>query len=372
MKSALHFLSLLLFLLFPSCEKEIAQWRGPARDGIYQDKNLLKEWPEDGPALALKIEDVGKGLSQPVVYKNKIYITGIKHDTLDVISVFDMAGKLLWEKEFSTAWPRTYPESRGTPTIENGRIYLIGGSGELVCLSTKNGDLIWKQDKSDGNPDSTAIGSWVSFDETTPNYTNEVYLIGTYDGIAYNLAKKVQFISVNDKAYTFLIGDPDTIGPDTIEVIKDNRINYIQFSLEDNSTLQLEPEKEEWDILFSQYFTILYTDDSIRAPYYVRGVLLNPNLVEAALDTTINFLDVNYSNASLNTFSSSQDIIGHDWKSVTVDEASNSAEYKVRPGYTYIVRDANNVLYKFRFKSYFNKSGIKGYPSIEFARLNTE
>ena len=146
MKSALHFLSLLLFLLFPSCEKEIAQWRGPARDGIYPDKNLLKEWPEDGPALALKIEDVGKGLSQPVVYKNRIYITGIKHDTLDVISVFDMAGKLLWEKEFSTAWPRTYPESRGTPTIENGRIYLIGGSGELVCLSTKNGDLIWKQD----------------------------------------------------------------------------------------------------------------------------------------------------------------------------------------------------------------------------------
>ena len=146
MKSVLLFLSVVLFLFFSSCKNEIAQWRGPARDGNYPDKNLLKEWPAEGPALTLKIENVGKGLSQPVVYKNKIYITGIKYDTLDVISVFDNSGKLLWEKDFSTAWKRTYPESRGTPTIENDRIYLVGGSGELVCLSAKNGELIWKQD----------------------------------------------------------------------------------------------------------------------------------------------------------------------------------------------------------------------------------
>lgn len=134
------------FILFSSCQNEIAQWRGPVRDGIYPDKNLLKEWPADGPALKLKIEAIGKGLSQPLVYKNKIYITGIKHDTLDVLSVIDMQGELLWEKAFSTAWQRAYPESRGTPTIENNRIYVIGGSGELVCLRATNGDLLWKQD----------------------------------------------------------------------------------------------------------------------------------------------------------------------------------------------------------------------------------
>jgi hypothetical protein len=246
------------------------------------------------------------------------------------------------------------------------------GSTDMESVFTMSPDYIWQQDKSDGNPDSTAIGSWVSFENEIPGYTNEVYLLGTYDGIAYNLVKKVQFISVDEEAYTFLIGDPEVSVPDTIEVLKDNSFSYTQFSMETNSTIQLEPEKESWDILFEQYFTILFTDDSIPAPYYVRGVLLNPNQVEAALDTTIHFLDVNYANAIQNTFSSTQDFIGHDWKSVSVDEASNSAEYKVRPGYTYIVRDASNELYKFRFKSYFNKSGIKGYPSIEFARLSPE
>ncbi len=246
------------------------------------------------------------------------------------------------------------------------------GSTKLDSVFTANPEYIWGADRSDGNPDSTAVGSWVSFNHGISSYTNEVYLLGIYDGIAYNIAKKVQFISVNEEAYTFLISDPDVSDPDTIQIMKDNSVNYVQFSIEEYNTIQLEPEKEIWDILFQQYFTILYTDDSIPAPYYVRGVLLNPNQVEAALDSTIHFLDVNYSHAIQNSFSSTQDFIGHDWKSVTVDEGSNTAEYKVRPGYTYIVRDANNELYKFRFKSYFNNSGIKGYPSIEFARLNTD
>jgi outer membrane protein assembly factor BamB len=145
MKLYILLLSAFVISLVSSCD-EIAQWGGPNRDGIYPDKGLLKTWPADGPALKLKIENIGKGLSQPVVYKSVIYVTGLKSDTLDVLSAFDMKGNLLWEKEYSRAWPRTYPESRGTPTIEKNRIYLVGGMGDLVCLSTNGGELIWKKE----------------------------------------------------------------------------------------------------------------------------------------------------------------------------------------------------------------------------------
>jgi len=131
--------------LFQQGSQEIAQWRGPNRDGIYPDKGLLKVWPEEGPKQKLKIEGIGRGLSQPIVYKNHIYVTGLKSDSVDVISAYDMEGKLKWDKVFSSAWHRTYPESRGTPTIENNRIYLIGGMGDLVCLDARNGNIIWKQ-----------------------------------------------------------------------------------------------------------------------------------------------------------------------------------------------------------------------------------
>ena len=131
----------LVMILSP--DNEIAQWGGPARDGTFPETGLLKQWPAEGPALKLKIENLGKGLSQPVLYKNVFYVTGLKSDSLDVISACDMNGKLLWEKTYSRAWIRTYPESRGTPTIENNLIYLIGGMGDLVCLSTIGGEEIY-------------------------------------------------------------------------------------------------------------------------------------------------------------------------------------------------------------------------------------
>lgn len=147
MRSSLLFLFAAFILLLTSCtsNNEIAQWRGPLRDGHYPDTKLLKVWPKAGPALVLKIEDIGKGLSQPVVYDNVIYLSGLKSDSLDVLSAYNMDGSLRWEKVYSRAWQRSYPESRGTPSIENNRIYLVGGAGKLVCLSTNKGEILWEK-----------------------------------------------------------------------------------------------------------------------------------------------------------------------------------------------------------------------------------
>ncbi len=243
------------------------------------------------------------------------------------------------------------------------------GSADMSLDYSGKNEYLWRSDKSDGNPDSTAVGEWVSMDGGEPVYANEVMLLGQYDGITYKIEKKLQFIKVDQGSYKFLVNDPELSIPDTVVVIKNISFNYVHYSIENNELKQLEAGKNDWDILFTQYFTILFTDDGIAAPYYVRGVLLNPNGVESALDTITHFFDVNASNALGNEFSSAQDAIGHDWKSVEVDQGSNSAEYKVRPGYTYIVRDGNDDLYKFRFKSFFNESGQKGFPSFEYSKL---
>ena len=56
-------------ILFLNSSNDIAQWRGPDRDGIYPDKNLLKEWPSEGPELELKIEGIGKDYLNPLSTK---------------------------------------------------------------------------------------------------------------------------------------------------------------------------------------------------------------------------------------------------------------------------------------------------------------
>ena len=137
----------LAFSTFSEVSGQItAQWRGPGRDGHYPCTGLLRSWPENGPTQIMTLTGVGKGYSQPVVYENKIYITGMKNETTDVLSVFDMTGKRLWEKEYGPAWDRSYPETRSTPTIENGKVYLVGGQGMVSCLDAQTGAIIWQKD----------------------------------------------------------------------------------------------------------------------------------------------------------------------------------------------------------------------------------
>src|SRR5665648_44715 len=101
------FFCLLSLLLSPVFGQETSQFRGPLRDGAYPEKGLLTKWPATGPKLELQIAGIGKGYSQPIVYKGIIYTTGIKHDTMDVISAYDLKGKLLWEKAYGKAWPNS-------------------------------------------------------------------------------------------------------------------------------------------------------------------------------------------------------------------------------------------------------------------------
>jgi len=67
----------------PAGPNDFPQWRGPNRDGISNDKGLLKEWPEAGPAVAWQIDDVGAGYSS-VAVKDGLLVTmgdldGVEH-----------------------------------------------------------------------------------------------------------------------------------------------------------------------------------------------------------------------------------------------------------------------------------------------------
>jgi len=125
----------------------IAEFRGPGRQGIYPETDLLKSWPVQGPALEWTISDFGKGYSQPVVYNHVIYISGTK-DSLNLVSAYTMQGKLLWQTVYGKYWIRTYPENRCTPTVEGDRLYIASGIGEICCIYSKTGEIAWKVDAS--------------------------------------------------------------------------------------------------------------------------------------------------------------------------------------------------------------------------------
>lgn len=147
----MRMLFVLFSILFSTTliSQEVVEFRGVGRTGHYNETGLLKEWPEEGPELVLKIEGIGKGYSQPVVADGKIFITGIKNDGTDAISAYDLNGHLLWETDYGRSWIRTYSDSRSTPTYENEKLYVASGTGQLCSIDASSGEILWRVDAVD-------------------------------------------------------------------------------------------------------------------------------------------------------------------------------------------------------------------------------
>ncbi len=122
-------------------------FRGPERDGHYKETGLLKSWPAEGPQLLWETMDAGKGYSSPLIYNNRLYITGMNEsEDKEIFSAYTPDGKKIYEIIYGTPWNKSYPETRSTPTIEGNKAYVISGSGEINCLNIENGNIIWQVD----------------------------------------------------------------------------------------------------------------------------------------------------------------------------------------------------------------------------------
>jgi outer membrane protein assembly factor BamB len=125
------------------------QWRGPHRDGISQEKGLLKEWPKDGPKLLWHLKDLGSGYSTPAVVGDTLYLisnTGMDDEHVQALSV--TSGKQKWSTKIGKVGPNQgpqYPGSRSTPTVEGEFLYAEGSDGDLVCLEAGTGVIRWQK-----------------------------------------------------------------------------------------------------------------------------------------------------------------------------------------------------------------------------------
>ena len=136
-------LAISFFLLVVMVFAQPIQWRGPQRDGKFTDTGLLKKWPVTGPELMLKVEGIGKGYSSVVATDKFIFASGMI-DTLDYLSCITPEGTIKWKVAYGRSWTKSFPETRSTPTIEDDRVYIISGTGELVCLNVSDGAIRWK------------------------------------------------------------------------------------------------------------------------------------------------------------------------------------------------------------------------------------
>lgn len=136
-------ISIAFILLAVLAIAQPVQFRGPHRDGKFDETGLLKKWPDAGPQLLLKVEGIGKGYSSVVATDQYIFATGMI-DTLDYLSCITPDGTVKWKVPYGRSWVKSFPDTRGSATVEGDRVYVISGTGQLSCLNVADGTTRWK------------------------------------------------------------------------------------------------------------------------------------------------------------------------------------------------------------------------------------
>lgn len=329
MRSLLHIL--LLVLLLPSCFKE---------------EDMVQ--PHEQGDLEVGQVALGSG------YERQVYF--------DLFSNDEIASNLIGE------WDLSFESSTGEWIIRlnSAKFMLAGNSGNSeFSAEIPQEDLELVFDKSDGNPDSTAIGSWYEIRGDSLRSLQYVYLVdrGRDENNVAGGFKKVQFDMAGEN-YVMRYANTDNSGDTIVVITRDPEMDKIYYSF-DGGIKDVAPLPDQWSLLFSRYTTMLQTDDGENYPYLVTGVLLNPHGVVAVRDTIHDFMEIDIEHVPELEFNSRADLIGYDWKDYNFD----AGVYTIEPDMNYVIRDKDGFFYKLRFIDFNNDLGEKGYPEFEFVRL---
>jgi outer membrane protein assembly factor BamB len=122
------------------------QWRGPNRDDVSKETGLLKEWPAGGPKKVWTFDKAGKGYAGYSIAAGKLYTLGTRDGKEVLLSLDAGTGKELWATPVSDILGNRWGDGpRGTPTVDNDRVYALSGPGTLICAQVRDGKIVWSK-----------------------------------------------------------------------------------------------------------------------------------------------------------------------------------------------------------------------------------
>ncbi len=143
-------LTVLSVMLLGQVRADWPQFQGPNRDSHSPETGLLKQWPEGGPKLNWTFKDCGLGYSSAAIVGDRLYISGARGEQELLICLDAAKGKELWTcaigPKFNFDGNSWGPGPRATPTVGDGRVFALGGFGNLVCVDAASGKLLWSKE----------------------------------------------------------------------------------------------------------------------------------------------------------------------------------------------------------------------------------
>lgn len=282
---------------------------------------------------------------------------------------YDLASGAPVLSHLKTSWDLGFENSAsGWKIVPNSSCFMktafVQGKSFGQPLDTTG--LQWIFNPSDGSADSITFGRWFQVENGDTVGNQQVTIIDRGQDEAGIHRGLYQFVadSLSGGVYYFRLAKLDGSQPMSYHVTKTVGTHYTLFSIDNPQAAISEAPAADYDLLFTQYTTLLFTDAGVPYPYIVTGVLLAPD-VAVGRDTVRSFADIDFASASTASFSQQRDAIGYDWKKYDMDAGT----YTLIPNRNYIIRGRQGFYYKLRFVGFTDRFLERGFISFEYQRL---
>ncbi|MGL5096946.1 MAG: PQQ-binding-like beta-propeller repeat protein, partial [Planctomycetia bacterium] len=179
------------------------QWNGPTRDGVVAETGLYEEFPAAGLKKKWSAP-VHLGYSGPAVASGRVFLTDYVKKSGEIANsagsrdqltgtertlCFDAAtGRLLWADAHDRPYSISYGGGpRATPTVDAGKVYILGAEGDLSCLNAADGRPVWRRRLKEMSKTESPMWGWTA----SPLVVGDqlICLVGGAGGLARSLDK---------------------------------------------------------------------------------------------------------------------------------------------------------------------------------------
>ncbi len=142
---------------FPGIQEirsNFTSFRGPGGNGIAWQKNIPVNWDgKSGKNIKWKTNIPLQGYNSPIVWKDKLFLSGANEKTREVYCLDVNSGKLVWKTTVDKipGSPGQAPKvnietgfSAPTLTTDGRRVYAIFANGDLIALNME-GEKVWSK-----------------------------------------------------------------------------------------------------------------------------------------------------------------------------------------------------------------------------------
>ncbi|MBK8847476.1 MAG: hypothetical protein IPO27_13385 [Bacteroidetes bacterium] len=250
---------------------------------------------------AVQLPQPGNGtiaqVEQGELYEQQVYFNLSNKDTFN--SRF-----AAWDLAFDAQDNNFFSYMNGGKLMHIAKV-----NSNIFSAVTDTTGLVFLWDAPSWNKDSLAIGNW-------NNNKNQIFVVDR--GYLYsNFAErfwKIRIVDCNNNSFRFEYASIASTQSANIVIERDNNFSYQYFTFDNaGNVLSLEPQYNQWHIQFTRY-RVIFSQNSLPFPYLVTGVLINPNMLQATVDSSYSYEKVDYEFAKNKILTKARDAIGFEWK----------------------------------------------------------